>query len=72
MAFKNALCLAGVPEGKYGAPLGIGPRYSRCQRKSGHVGPHKSWSRTWKDGDEDSQVRLDNGPIAMVPEDGGI
>lgn len=52
--FKNALCLKQIPEADYGHRVGMGARHSRCQRKSGHDGPHRSWSREWENGDEAS------------------
>ncbi len=55
--FKNALCLAQIPEGKYGARVHLSPRNARCQRKRGHKGPHRSWSRTWETSDEESILR---------------
>lgn len=60
MTFKNALCLTEIPEGRYS---GLSARYRLCQRKSDHSGPHRSWSREWRDGDKESNARLDNGPI---------
>ena len=53
MAFKNALCLAMIPEasnpfndGLHWVPV----RDKFCQRKRGHKGPHRSWSREWNEG----------------------
>lgn len=53
-AFKNALCLAGLPEG---APW-LGPRFRSCQRKADHKGPHRSWSREWGEGDKESRLTV--------------
>jgi hypothetical protein len=58
MAFKNALCLAEVPECReWGRLCGWSCRYRRCQRKRGHRGPHRSWSREWDDGEKESRKR---------------
>lgn len=51
--FKNALCLAGLPEG-HNYP---GPRHNLCQCFAGHTGPHKSWSRVWSEGQAESGPR---------------
>lgn len=55
-AFKNALCLDLLPEGRGGEGwLGLGYRQKRCQRRSGHKPPHRSYAREWNDGDADSR-----------------
>jgi hypothetical protein len=56
--FKNALCLEGIPECvSWGRALGLSTRHRHCQRKDKHKGPHRSWSREWNDGDEESKWR---------------
>ncbi len=53
--FKNALCLLAIPEDWSGCGLSI--RHCCCQRLNGHAGPHRSWSREWEGGDQESRVR---------------
>lgn len=54
MGFKNALCLASIPEGSYS---GLSLRHKYCQRKADHKGEHRSWSRWWDEGDKESKSR---------------
>lgn len=62
--FKNALCLEGLPElsNPFEAPYlhHLSIRVSRCQRRAHHAGEHRSWLRTWKEGDKDSRRRADS------------
>lgn len=60
--FKNRLCLEQIPEGSYS---GLSTRYRRCQRHADHDGEHRPWSRRWRTGDKESDVRLDAGPIVF-------
>lgn len=54
MAFKNTLCVMHIPEYQYS---GRSPRYACCQRKANHEGEHRSWSRKWNSGDQESKPR---------------
>lgn len=54
MTFKNALCIASIPEAEWS---GLSHRYRYCQRRANHDGPHMSWSREWQDGDRESKPR---------------
>lgn len=54
-AFKNALCLASIPEYDYS---GQSYRHCLCQRRGTHKGPHRSWSREWNEGDVESRARI--------------
>lgn len=56
MTFKNALCLAGIPERRWGKVF-LSVRHACCQRLGGHKGPHRSWSREWTDTDDESKLR---------------
>lgn len=56
--FRNALCLRPIPEGLSSSGwIGLSHRHRVCQRKAGHPGPHRSWSRQWNEGDEKSRAR---------------
>jgi len=55
--FRNALCLRTIPEDEPTAWTGLAHRHRVCQRKSGHPGPHRSWSREWNEGDRESRAR---------------
>lgn len=57
MTFKNALCLAGLPDGGNH----LSPRYRSCQRLAGHDGVHQTWKREWSDGDRESRPRCSCG-----------
>lgn len=53
-AFKNALCLEQIPEASYS---GLSIRHRLCQRRDGHEGAHRSYSRTWWTLDQESVGR---------------
>jgi len=60
VAFKNALCLAMIPEASNPFNYGLRwvPMRNRfCQRLRGHKGPHRSWSREWNEGEKESRLR---------------
>ena len=54
MTFKNALCLAAIPEATY---AGLSYRHKYCQRYAGHGDEHRTYSRRWFDGDLESAPR---------------
>jgi len=62
MTFKNALCLASLPEMSNPFAAGLARcfrvRYKYCQRRADHGGPHRSWSREWTEGEKNSRLRL--------------
>jgi hypothetical protein len=54
MTFKNALCMSSIPERDW---AGLSVRHACCQRRWGHKGAHRSWSREWRDEDRKSKQR---------------
>lgn len=57
MTFKNALCLARLPDGGPWLPARLGA----CQRRARHSGAHRTYRREWHEGDRESRVRCDCG-----------
>lgn len=58
--FKNALCLAPLPEGGV-ATNHLPPRERSCQRLKNHKSCHQTRSRAWFEGEKESWSRFPRG-----------